>query len=187
MEADELRPDLLGHRLPGRDDPLPRAHPIAHRVHARAKLLPPGAGHRQIGNDRGMVEGAHHPPERALPRRVLDHDPRHLGLLHEIGEGEDRVARHDEVGIVPPERHLAAGLAADDASVGHAFGQRLTQEMGDDLAASRGAGWNRQGTRSPPAPDAPASPRPPAMSSGPCLLARSRSAKKSRAAARAES
>ena len=39
-----------------------------------------------------MIERADQPAERALARRVGEHDARRLGLLHQIGEGEDRVA-----------------------------------------------------------------------------------------------
>ena len=63
--------------------------------------------------------------------------PGGLGLLHQIGEGEDRVAGHDPLGVVPPQGDLAARLAADHAGVGDAARQRLAEEVGHQLRIAR--------------------------------------------------
>ena len=75
---------------------------------------------------------------------ILDDDAGGLGLLHQIGEREDRVARHHALGVVPAQGDLPAGLAADHARVGDAARQRLAQEVSHQLAHGPAIGRVRQ-------------------------------------------
>ncbi len=133
VQRDQLGPGLLRHRLAGRNHPLAGADPVAHRIHAGPELLPPGGGQGRIGHDRGVIEGADDPPKRPLARGILQHDAGRLRLLHQIGEGQDRIARDHPLGVVAAERDLPAGFAPHDAGVGHAPRQRFAQEVRHQL------------------------------------------------------
>ncbi len=80
-----------------------------------------------------MKECPDEPAERPLSDRVREHDARGFRLIHEICEGEDRIPRHHPLFVSPPQRHLATDLAADDSRIGHSSGQRLSQEVRDNL------------------------------------------------------
>ena len=134
-----------------------------------------------------MIERADQPPQRALADRILEHDAGGLRLLHEVGEGEDRVARHDALGVVPAQRDLPAGFAPDHAGVGDAARQGLAQEVRHQLAHGRGGVTESARYRVSSGPRCAWVDVTARASSGPWALARSRSAKKSRVAASDES
>jgi hypothetical protein len=87
-----------------------------------------------------MVESADQPTQGALAHRILDHAGRGLGLLHEVGEGQDRVAGDNALGVVAPQGDLAAGLAADHPRVRHAARQAFAQEVRHQLAHATAIG-----------------------------------------------
>jgi hypothetical protein len=77
-----------------------------------------------------MVERTDQPAERALSRLVVNDGAGGLGLLHEIGEGLNRIARHDLLRFATAKGHSRAGFAPHDAGVGDTPGERLREEVG---------------------------------------------------------
>src|SRR6185295_20404049 len=99
----ELGVALLGHRLPSPEDSLTGAHRVFHRIDAAAKLLSTRGGDQRIDDDGRMIERAYQSAEGALACGGRQVDAGGLGLLHEVGEGENRVPGYNPLGFTPAQ------------------------------------------------------------------------------------
>ena len=87
-----------------------------------------------------MIERPDQSPESPLTHRRGQVDARGLGLLHQIGEGQNGVAADDVLGFPPTERDDRAGLTAHDAGVRDPAGKRLREEVSEHLLHLPAAG-----------------------------------------------
>jgi hypothetical protein len=143
-QGDQLGMRLIGDRLPRPEDALPGADRVLDRVDAPAQLFSPGGGDELVEDDGGMVERAHQTPQRPLARSRGEVGSRGLGLLHEVGKGEDRIPGDDALGLTSPKGDVLARFAAYRPRIGHTALQSLSQEVGGHLLQLAALGGVRQ-------------------------------------------
>ncbi len=131
--GDQLGVRLLGDRLAGADDALAGSNRVLDRIDAAPQLGPAGHGDEGIEHDGRLIECAHQTAQGALAHRGGQVESRRLGLLHEVGKGENGISRDDPFGLAPAQCDGRADLASYRPGIGHAAGKRLCQEMGAQL------------------------------------------------------